>query len=381
MTDAQNSIGFVMASPAEASPPPFRTHGPIVWLRQNLFSSIGSTILTLIGSAIIFFALKALIGFLFVYATYTGDDKACRAALDGACWPFVTASFPYFKYVRYPAAEYWRIDLWFVLAAGLIVWLLWPNARHKGIAAVLFFVVFPFATKLLLAGSLFGLSFGLTETDTSLWGGIFVTFLMAIVGIVVSLPCGVLLALGRRSEMPIVKLFSVIFIEFFRGVPFISVLFMANRMLPIFVPDNLSPDTMVRPMVAFCIFSSAYMAEIVRGGLQAIPKGQFEAAMALGLNYWRTMRLIVLPQALTIVIPGIVGSFIGMFMDTTLVQTVGITDFFYAVVTREKDPIWSSPNISTTGYLFAAIFYFIFCFGMSRYARYTERKLNADRKH
>ncbi|RFB80314.1 amino acid ABC transporter permease [Methylovirgula sp. 4M-Z18] len=381
MTDAQHTIGFVMAQPAEPAPPPFRTSGPIGWMRENLFSSIGSTLLTIVGCVFVFWALKALIGFLLLDASFTGDDKTCRAAIEGACWPFITASLRYFTYARYPFEEQWRVDLWLVLGAVLIVWLLWPKAPRKGMAAILFFILFPLATKLLLSGSLLGFTFGLNEIDTSFWGGIFVTFLMAVAGIVFSLPFGILLALGRRSQMPIVKLFSVIFIEFFRGVPFITVLFMANRMLPIFVPDSLTPDTLVRPMIAFCIFSSAYMAEIVRGGLQAIPKGQFEGAMALGIGYWRMMYLIVLPQALTIVIPGIVGTFIGMFKDTTLIQTVGISDFFFALQTRQKDPTWSSPNITTTGYVFAAIFYFIFCFGMSRYARYTERKLSLSRKH
>lgn len=223
-------------------------------------------------------------------------------------------------------------------------------------------------------------SVGLPRVDTGLWGGMMVTFLVAAVGIVFSLPLGVVLALGRRSKLPIIQLLSVIFIEFVRGVPLITVLFMANTMLPLFVPQEYSPDRLLRPLVGVALFAAAYMAEVIRGGLQAIPRGQYEGAMSLGLGYWQMMRLIVLPQALRIVIPGIVNTFIGLFKDTTLVTIVGIFDFLRTIEATLVDPTWATPTTRGTGYAFAAIFYFLCCWGMSRYSISVEKRLAAGQR-
>lgn len=239
-------------------------------------------------------------------------------------------------------------------------------------------VAFALVTFLLL--SLLASSIGLPRVDTGLWGGMTVTFLIAAVGIVFSLPLGVLLALGRRSKLPIIQLISVIFIEFVRGVPLITVLFMANTMLPLFVPQEYSPDRLLRPLVGVALFAAAYMAEVVRGGLQAMPKGQYEGAMSLGLGYWSMMRLIILPQALRIVIPGIVNTFIGLFKDTTLVTIVGIFDFLRTIEATLVDPTWATPTTRATGYAFAAIFYFLCCWGMSRYSIAVEKRLAAGQK-
>jgi len=221
---------------------------------------------------------------------------------------------------------------------------------------------------------------GLPRVDTGVWGGMTVTFLVSAVGIVFSLPLGVLLALGRRSRLPIIQMLSVIFIEFVRGVPLITVLFMANTMLPLFVPQEWSPDRLLRPLIGVALFAAAYMAEVVRGGLQAMPKGQYEGAMSLGLGYWQMMRLIILPQALRIVIPGIVNTFIGLFKDTTLVSIVGIFDFLRTIEATLVDPTWATPTTRTTGYAFAAIFYFLCCWGMSRYSVAVEKRLAAGQK-
>lgn len=239
-------------------------------------------------------------------------------------------------------------------------------------------VAFALVTFFLL--SLLVSSVGLPRVDTGLWGGMTVTFLIAAVGIVFSLPLGVLLALGRRSRLPIIQLISVIFIEFVRGVPLITVLFMANTMLPLFVPQEYSPDRLLRPLVGVALFAAAYMAEVVRGGLQAMPKGQYEGAMSLGLGYWQMMRLIILPQALRIVIPGIVNTFIGLFKDTTLVTIVGIFDFLRTIEATLVDPTWATPTTRATGYAFAAIFYFLCCWGMSRYSIAVEKRLAAGQK-
>ncbi len=235
---------------------------------------------------------------------------------------------------------------------------------------------------LLIAGFIrvTGLDVGLPAVATNLWGGLLVTLVIASIGIVVSLPIGILLALGRRSSLPVVKTFSVMFIEIVRGVPLITVLFMANVMLPLFLPQGMRPDSLLRVMIGVALFASAYMAEVVRGGLQAIPKGQYEGAQALGLSYPTMMIFIILPQALKLVIPGIVNTFIGLFKDTSLVAIVGIFDLMKTIEASNADPKWATPVTSYTGYLFAAVVYFIFCFGMSRYSLSVERRLDTGHK-
>ncbi len=225
-----------------------------------------------------------------------------------------------------------------------------------------------------------GINFGLPFVETARWGGLLVTLVIAVTGIVVSLPLGILLALGRRSKLPVVRLFSIIFIEFWRGVPLITVLFMASVMLPLFLPEGVDFDKLLRALVGVAMFAAAYMAETIRGGLQAIPKGQYEGAMALGLGYWQMMSMIVLPQALKIVIPGIVNIFIGLFKDTTLVLIIGLFDFLGQIQSSYSDSTWSSPVQVMTGYTFAVAVYFVFCFSMGMYSRYMERRLHTGHR-
>jgi general L-amino acid transport system permease protein len=236
------------------------------------------------------------------------------------------------------------------------------------------------AGGLLLAMLIMKIDFGMEYVETSQWGGLLVTLVVAITGIVASLPLGILLALGRQSKMPIVKYFCVTFIEVWRGVPLITVLFMASVMLPLFLPPGTNFDKLTRALIATAIFSSAYMAEVIRGGLQAIPRGQYEAAQALGLPYWNMMNLIVLPQALKIVIPGIVNSFISLFKDTTLVTAIGLYDLLNIIQTGSADAVWASPQTPATGYFTAALMFWIFCFSMSRYSQFVERRLNTGHK-
>ena len=223
-------------------------------------------------------------------------------------------------------------------------------------------------------------NFGLEPVSTNLWGGLMVTLVVAISGIAASLPLGILLALGRRSQMPAVKLVCVIFIEFWRGVPLITVLFMANFMLPLFLPEGVNFNQLLRALVGVALFSAAYMAEVIRGGLQAIPKGQYEGADAMALTYWQKMRMIILPQALKLVIPGIVNTFIGLFKDTSLVYIIGLADLLGTVRRGFNDPSWITPSTPATGLVFAAFVYWLFCFSMSRYSIYTERRLDTGHK-
>ncbi len=222
--------------------------------------------------------------------------------------------------------------------------------------------------------------FGLTYVETEYWGGFLMTLVIAVTGIVASLPLGIMLALGRRSNMPIVKLLSVVFIEFWRGIPLITVLFMSSVVLPLFLPDGVSFDKLLRALIGVALFSSAYMAEVVRGGLQAIPKGQYEGAMALGLGYWQMMQKIILPQALKIVIPGIVNTFIGLFKDTTLVSIIGLLDFLGMINSSHSDATWATPVQAISSYIFCAFVFFVFCFSMARYSLFMERRLDTGHR-
>jgi general L-amino acid transport system permease protein len=384
-TDARLMAGplaFVRDKPFAPLPPPVAASGPVAWLRQNLFSSPFNIVLTIVCLGLILWLAPPLVRFLIVDAVWEGATRVdCLPRPEhpevGACWAFVLDRISFFTYGFYPVEERWRVDLFFVLLAIGVGWMTWLEAPRRDLGAIYFFVIMPIVSIVLLLG---WPAIGLEAVSTTQWGGILVTIVVAAVGIVASLPLGVLLALGRRSRMPAVRLFSVIFIEFVRGVPLITVLFMASVMLPLFVPDAWSPDKLLRALVGVALFSSAYMAEVVRAGLQAIPKGQYEAAMAVGLGYWKTMRLIILPQALKITIPNIVNTYIGLFKDTTLVFIVGIFDFLKAIEAARVDPTWATPVTSTTGYAFAAIFYLIFCYAMSRYARMIEARLAAGDK-
>jgi len=221
---------------------------------------------------------------------------------------------------------------------------------------------------------------GLPVVDTRLWGGLLVTLVVSVTGIVTSMPVGIALALGRRSTIPLIRIFSIVFIEFWRGVPLITVLFFATYMLPLFLPGNFSVDGLVRALIGIALFAGAYMAEIIRGGLQAIPRGQGEAASALGLSWWKMTALIVMPQALRHVIPGLVNSFIALFKDTSLVSIVALFDLLGSVRASFADPVWSTPTTLFTGFAFAGLIYFTFCFGMSRYSLFVEHRLNAHRR-
>ena len=380
---ANAATAFVRTTPIPAMPPPRALSGAVGWARDNLFSSPLNIVLTLICTLLVVWIVPPLAKFLIIDAVWDGASRAdCLPRPDrpevGACWAFVIDRINFFTYGFYPIEERWRVDVFFALLAFGVGWMAWLDAPRRDLGAFYFFIVMPLASVLLLLGFP---AIGLSRVSTSQWGGVLVTIVVAAVGIVASLPLGVLLALGRRSRMPAVRLFSVIFIEFVRGVPLITVLFMASVMLPLFVPDTWSPDKLLRALVGVALFSAAYMAEVVRAGLQAIPKGQHEAAMAVGLSYWKSMRLIVLPQALRITIPNIVNSTVALFKDTTLVFVVGIFDFLRTIEAARVDPNWATPVTSTTGYAFAAIFYLIFCYGLSRYSRMVEARLAAgDRR-
>jgi general L-amino acid transport system permease protein len=378
MNDATTFVRVEMAPPQAA---PIASRGFIGWLRHRLFDTWLNALLTLLSLYLLWLIIPPLVRFLILDAVWDGASRDdCLAEKIGrpvgACWPFVAAKFRQLIYGFYPWDEQWRVNLTFVLGAVLLVPLMIPRLPYKGINAVLFFGVYPVVAFFLLAGGRFGLDY----IETRSWGGLLVTLVVALTGIVVSLPLGILLALGRRSQLPIVRSLSIIFIEFWRGVPLITVLFFAMYMLPFFLPRTWTIDGLLRALVGVALFAAAYMAEVVRGGLQAIPRGQYEAAMALGLGYWRTMAFVILPQALRHVIPGIVNNFIGLFKDTTLVLIVAIFDLLGQLRAAFADPNWAAPTTLFTGFAFAGLVYFFFCFGMSRYSLFVERRLDRGRR-
>jgi general L-amino acid transport system permease protein len=368
---------FLRTTPADRLPPPVLRSGVIGWLRENLFSSPLNIALTVICVLFLAWIVPPLLRFFLFDAVWSGDNReACLARPGnpdpGACWAYIRAWSSYFVYGFYPQGERWRVDIFFAALAFGIGWLAWLSAPRRDLGAVYFFIVLPVLSYIFLSGVPV---IGLIGVPTSLWGGILVTIVVATVGIVVSLPLGILLAFGRRSERPVIRLFSTVFIELVRGVPLITVLFMASVMLPLFVPERFAPEKLLRALIGVAMFASAYMAEVVRGGLASVPRGQYEAAQALGLTFWRMMVLVILPQALRVTLPNIVNTFIALFKDTSLVFIVGIFDFMRTIEAARVDPNWATPNTSVTGYAFAAAFYFVCCYSMSRYARNVEARL------
>ncbi|MDH4584809.1 amino acid ABC transporter permease [Pseudomonas sp. BN415] len=354
-------------------PPPRSTVGVVGWLRGNLFSNWFNTLLTLFAIYLVWLIVPPLLQWAFLQADWNGSTRAdCTS--EGACWVFIKMRFAQFMYGFYPEALRWRVDLavWIAIigAAPLFI----PRFQQKAKYGLAFLVIYPIVAYWLLHGGFLGMS----TVSTSQWGGLMLTLVIAAVGIVGALPLGILLALGRRSNLPAIKVICVTFIEFWRGVPLITVLFMSSVMLPLFLPEGLSFDKLLRALIGVIMFQSAYIAEVVRGGLQAIPKGQYEAAAAMGLGYWRMMGLVILPQALKLVIPGIVNTFIALFKDTSLVIIIGLFDLLNSIKQATTDPAWL--GMATEGYVFAALVFWIFCFGMSRYSMSLERKLDTGHK-
>ena len=378
-------ISYVRSQFVAPEAPPVSDSSVIGWIRTNLFASWQDGILTVVAVAALAYFLPGILDFLFFSAVWMGDDRtACLTTVQGgalpegwkgACWAYVGDRFVQFMFGSYPRDQLWRPLLVVAVFVALLIPFLMPKAPRKGLNALLLLVALPVVAYFLLLGG-----FGLSHVETSLWGGLMVTLILSFVGIVVSLPLGVLLALGRRSEMPVLKTVCVAFIELIRGVPLITVLFMASVLLPLFLTPGTHFDKFLRALIGVSIFASAYMAEVIRGGLQAIPKGQYEAADALGLGYFHKMTFIILPQAIKLVIPGIVNTFIGMFKDTSLVTIISMYDLLGIVKASFGDSGWITPVTPLTGLIFAGFVFWIFCFGMSRYSAFMERHLDTGHK-
>ena len=363
----------------ESRKPPLATTGILGWLRMNLFSNWINSLISLF----VFYVLIQFIPWILNWTIFAADFKynfngaeitdrtMCSRVLDpengGACWAIIYVRFYQFMYGFYPRDEVWRVNLSYIMLAVAVVPLLFdkfPFRKHF----LKFTYVFPVIAFFLLNGGL-----GLESVSTNKWGGLLVTLVLGCTGIALAFPLGIVLALGRRSNLPVISMMCTLFIEFIRGVPLITLLFFGMVMLPLFLPEGVNMDGLARVLVAVTLFQSAYMAEVIRGGLQAIPQGQYEAARSIGLSYWQMNMKVVLPQAIRISIPSIVNTSIGLFKDTTLVIIVGLLDLLGIGRGALADTTWL--GLAYEVYFFVSLVFFIFTFAMSRYSLYLEKKL------
>ena len=357
--------------PIAARSAPVKTQGLVAWARLNLFGSVSTTIGTVLIGAALALIIPKLLGWGLINAVFAKDYEACHAA-SGACWGVVSEKFRIIIFGRYPFEEQWRALIATVVLLGLLIascmrvcWRPWLGAAWVLVLALYFTLMF-------------GGVIGLSRVETDRWGGLPLTILLASVSMALAFPISLVIALGRRSKLPAIRSVCAIYVELIRGVPLISVLFMASFMFPLLMPQGFTIDVLVRVLAGITFFAAAYMAEVIRGGLQAVPKGQVEAAATLGLSYWQTQRKIVLPQALAMVIHGIMNNFISTFKDTSLVTIVSLYELTGAMsLALNSDANWRPFKIE--GYLFIAMIYFVFCFSMSRYSHWIEKQVNKSK--
>ena len=341
-------------------------------LNKNINSSNFNAFLTLLILFIIIKAISPLMNWLILEANFAGSSKGdCTG--NGACWVFIKVWFNRLMYGLYPDVEQWRVNSAFLLLFALVGIAFFVPQKIKKYFIIFLLFVYPFIGIKLLSGG----SFGLVYVETAAWGGLSLTFIISAFAILFCFPIGVFLALGRRSSLPAIRYISIGFIELWRGVPLITVLFMAAVMFPMFLPDGTFIDKLIRVLIAITLFEAAYMAEVVRGGLQALPKGQYEAAKSLGMGYWRMNVLIILPQALKLVIPGIANTLLALVKDTPLIFVVGLMELAGMIGLAKTNPKWL--GMAMEGYVFAGLVFWIICYAMSRYSQNLEKKLSTER--
>ena len=354
-----------------ARPAPIKTEGLLAWIKSNLFGNLYTSLGTIAIGLLLLAILPRLVGWAFVNAVWAKDYDACHSAA-GACWGVVAEKYRIILFGRYPFEEQWRALVAVLALLGLLV-VSCMRAFWKPWLAALWLAVLALFFTLMYGGVL-----GLSRVETDRWGGLPLTLLLASLSMSMAFPIALVVALGRRSNLPAIRSLCTVYVELIRGVPLISVLFMASFMFPLLMPQGFNIDVLVRVLAGITLFAAAYMAEVIRGGLQAVPKGQMEAAATLGLSYWQTQRKIVLPQALAMVVPGIMNNFISTFKDTSLVTIVSLYELTGAMsLALNSDANWRPFKIE--GYLFIALIYFIFCFSMSRYSRWIEKQVNKSK--
>ena len=372
------TLDTAIAKAPEAAPrtPPLSQIGLVGWLRANLFSSWINTAVTLV---VLYLVVRWTIGFVdwaFVNAVWSVEDNQTQVCRDlkgtGACWAVIGEKHRFILFGTYPFEEHWRPALCILLFIGLYIVSAMRRFWRKELALVWIGVL------TLIGVLMWGGVFGLPYVPQERWGGLPITLILATFGLAFAFPLAIMVALGRRSSLPAIKALCVVYVELIRGVPLISLLFMASVMFPLFLPEGLNIDKLLRAQIAIILFAGAYLAEVVRGGLQALDKGQYEAADALGLSYWKKTGFIILPQALRLVIPPLVNTFIGFFKDTSLVLIIGIFDLLTAGKTAIIEPAWQSFGVEV--YLTLGLIYFCFCFAMSKYSAGLETEFNRHRR-
>lgn len=347
--------------------PPVTSVGVIGWLRTNLFSNVFNSVLTIITVLFLIKIVPPLIKWAFIDSVWYTTSEVCKNAA-GACWSVVPSNIRLIIFGLYPHAEHWRPFAAMIFLFGLLFYT--QNREHWKKHLIYMWIAGLLIMGLLMKGGLFGL----LSVESSQWGGVPLTLLLALFGLAAAYPLGVLLALGRQSKMPVVRWFSIIYIELIRGVPLISLLFMSSIIFPLFLPEGITINSILRAQAAIILFTAAYIAEVVRGGLQGMARGQYEAAQSVGLNYYLTMRLVILPQALKMVIPPTVSILISAFKDTSLVVIISLWDLMKTTKNVLTDPAWT--GASREAFIFIAILYFLGCFSMSNYSRKLEKELS-----
>ncbi len=359
--------------PIAPRPAPTQTGGFFGWIRDNLFSDWLTALMTVVIGGVLLYTLPQLLSWAIFRASWLPNYAVCRVEGAGACWGVIAEKYRIILFGRYPFEEQWRPLVATILMLGLLV-ASCTRAFWRPWLAILWVVVLSLFFTLM-----FGNVLGLSKVETDRWGGLPLTILLASLSMVIAFPIALLVALGRRSNLPAIRTFCAIYVELIRGVPLISVLFMAAFMFPLFMPQDFTIDVLIRVLVGITLFSAAYMAEVIRGGLQSIPKGQIEAAATLGLSYWQTQGKIVLPQALALVVPSIMNGFISTFKDTSLVTIVSLYELTGALsMALNSDSDWRPFKVE--GYLFIAMIYFVFCFSMSRYSVWVEKQVNKGKQ-
>ena len=348
--------------------------GVLAWARRRLFSSVPNAIISILLLWLAFMVIPAIVDWVLLSAVVDAEGtRACRAIDNGACWALIVEKHRLILFGLYPYDEQWRP----LIVVGLFLALIGISCSRRfwNLSLVPIWVTSFVAIAILMWGGVLGLTYVPTER----WGGLPLTLILSVVGMAFAFPLAILLALGRRSDMPVVRAICVVYIELIRGVPLISLLFMASVMFPLFLPEGITIDKLLRAQIAIIMFAAAYQAEVIRGGLQSIPRGQYEAADALGLGYWRKTGLIILPQALRIVIPPMVNSLIAMFKDTSLVVIIGLYDLMNAAKASVVDPAWRGASLEA--YVFVGVIYFLFCFFMSKYSQHLETGFARSQQH
>ncbi len=358
--------------PIAARTAPVKTEGPIAWIKSNLFGNLWTSVGTVLIGLLLLSVVPRFLNWALINAVWAKDYEACHAAA-GACWGVVSEKFRIIIFGRYPFEEQWRALIATIALLALLV-VSCMRAAWKPRLAILWVLVLAFFFTLMSGGV-----FGLAKVETDRWGGLPLTLLLSSLSMTMAFPIALVVALGRRSSLPAIRSVCSIYVELIRGVPLISVLFMASFMFPLLMPAGFNIDVLVRVLAGITLFAAAYMAEVIRGGLQAVPKGQIEAAATLGLSYWQTQRKIVLPQALAMVVPGVMNNFISTFKDTSLVTIVSLYELTGAMsLALNSDSNWRPFKIE--GYLFIALIYFVFCFSMSRYSMWIEKQVNKSKQ-